>query len=113
MDLHNIEIFQNKDISWDYNGNDDDPSPSSSSNAHGTRCAGEIAMIANNAKCGVGIAYNSNIGGIRMLDGSVTDLLEGRAMTHAIDKYVLSLLTFQQEKFYTLGNHCPNSIFQG
>ena len=43
-------------------------------------------MIANNNKCGVGIAYNSNIGGIRMLDGSVTDLLEGQAMAHAIDK---------------------------
>ena len=49
-------------------------------------------MIANNGKCGVGIAYNSNIGGIRMLDGSVTDLLEGKAMTHAIDKYGLFLL---------------------
>ena len=30
---------------------------------HGTRCAGEIAMVANNSKCGVGIAYNSRIGG--------------------------------------------------
>ena len=45
-------------------------------------------MVANNGKCGVGIAYNSNIGGIRMLDGSVTDLLEGRAMAHAVDKYI-------------------------
>jgi len=75
-----------KDISWDYNGQDDDPTPSSSSNAHGTRCAGEIAMLANNERCGVGIAYNSNIGGVRMLDGSVTDLLEGKAMAHAVDK---------------------------
>ena len=77
---------QRKDISWDYNGQDDDPTPSSSSNAHGTRCAGEIAMLANNERCGVGIAYNSNIGGVRMLDGSVTDLLEGKAMAHAVDK---------------------------
>ena len=77
---------QNKEISWDYNGNDDDPTPSGYSNAHGTRCAGEIAMIANNGKCGVGIAYNANIGGIRMLDGSVTDLLEGKAMAHAVKK---------------------------
>ena len=45
-------------------------------------------MIANNQKCGVGIAYNAKIGGVRMLDGRVTDLLEGNAMTHAIDKYV-------------------------
>lgn len=30
---------------------------------HGTRCAGEIAMQANNRKCGVGVAYNSRVGG--------------------------------------------------
>lgn len=30
---------------------------------HGTRCAGEIAMAANNGFCGVGIAYNAKIGG--------------------------------------------------
>ena len=32
-------------------------------NRHGTRCAGEIAMSANNKYCGVGVAYNSKIGG--------------------------------------------------
>jgi len=36
-------------------------------NKHGTRCAGEIASTANNYICGVGIAYNSKIGGINML----------------------------------------------
>ena len=30
---------------------------------HGTRCAGEIAMAANNHKCGVGVAYNAALGG--------------------------------------------------
>ena len=30
---------------------------------HGTRCAGEVAMIANNQKCGVGVAYDALIGG--------------------------------------------------
>lgn len=30
---------------------------------HGTRCAGEVAMMANNKKCGVGVAYNARIGG--------------------------------------------------
>jgi subtilisin family serine protease len=33
------------------------------SNSHGTRCAGEIAMVGQNKKCGVGIAYNAKIGG--------------------------------------------------
>jgi subtilisin family serine protease len=31
---------------------------------HGTRCAGEIAMVENNGFCGVGVAYNSKIGGL-------------------------------------------------
>lgn len=30
---------------------------------HGTRCAGEIAMKADNKICGVGIAFNARIGG--------------------------------------------------
>jgi len=33
-------------------------------NNHGTRCAGEIAMAANNKKCGVGVAYNAKVGGL-------------------------------------------------
>ncbi|CAJ0967010.1 unnamed protein product, partial [Ranitomeya imitator] len=31
---------------------------------HGTRCAGEVAAVANNGICGVGIAYNANIGAL-------------------------------------------------
>lgn len=32
-------------------------------NEHGTRCAGEIAAVANNGVCGVGIAYEASISG--------------------------------------------------
>lgn len=32
-------------------------------NKHGTRCAGEIAAVAFNSFCGIGIAYNASIGG--------------------------------------------------
>lgn len=32
-------------------------------NKHGTRCAGEIAAVAFNNFCGIGIAYNASIGG--------------------------------------------------
>ena len=31
--------------------------------SHGTRCAGEIAAVANNSVCGVGVAYEASIGG--------------------------------------------------
>lgn len=47
-------------------------------NRHGTRCAGEVAGIRDNQVCGVGIAYGASIGGIRMLDGDVTDAVEAR-----------------------------------
>ena len=33
--------------------------------SHGTRCAGEVAAVANNSVCGVGVAYDANIGGKR------------------------------------------------
>lgn len=58
--------FQDENISYDLNSNDADPSPrptSPAKNVHGTRCAGEIAMVANNGKCGVGIAFRAKIGG--------------------------------------------------
>ena len=57
-----LENYDSK-ISFDFNGNDDDPSPADATNSHGTRCAGEIAMRADNHLCGVGVAYNATIGG--------------------------------------------------
>ncbi|NXN30746.1 FURIN protein, partial [Nycticryphes semicollaris] len=47
---------------------------------HGTRCAGEVAAVANNGICGVGVAYNARIGGVRMLDGEVTDAVEAHSL---------------------------------
>ena len=43
-------------------------------------------MEANNEKCGVGVAFNAGIGGIRMLDGTVTDRVEATALIHALEK---------------------------
>ncbi|MEQ2291395.1 hypothetical protein AMECASPLE_013038, partial [Ameca splendens] len=48
---------------------------------HGTRCAGEVAAVANNGICGAGVAYNAKIGGVRMLDGEVTDLVEAHSLS--------------------------------
>ncbi|XP_033124087.1 furin-like isoform X2 [Anneissia japonica] len=72
--------------SYDVNGEDSDPTPRynpSNENRHGTRCAGEVAAIANNGICSVGVAYNAGIGGVRMLDGQVTDVVEARSLSHA------------------------------
>ncbi|XP_018422266.1 PREDICTED: proprotein convertase subtilisin/kexin type 6 isoform X4 [Nanorana parkeri] len=77
--IHNYDPYASHDV----NGDDQDPSPrydASNENKHGTRCAGEVAASANNSYCIVGIAYNARIGGIRMLDGDVTDVVEAKSL---------------------------------
>ncbi|XP_055335787.1 neuroendocrine convertase 1-like [Paramacrobiotus metropolitanus] len=86
VETNHTDLISNydPDASTDINGNDRDPSPrydNPEDTHHGTRCAGEVAMQANNNICGVGIAYNARIGGIRMLDGIVTDRVEGEAFS--------------------------------
>merc|ERR1712025_1224123 len=73
-----------QDASYDMNDNDPDPSPrydATNINRHGTRCAGEVSASANNSICSVGIAYESKVGGVRMLDGDVTDAVEARSLS--------------------------------
>uniref|UniRef100_A0A663N1L5 Proprotein convertase subtilisin/kexin type 4 n=1 Tax=Athene cunicularia TaxID=194338 RepID=A0A663N1L5_ATHCN len=50
-------------------------------NRHGTRCAGEVAAAANNRICGAGVAYKAKVGGVRMLDGPITDVVEAQALS--------------------------------
>nr|XP_054959223.1 proprotein convertase subtilisin/kexin type 4 isoform X1 [Pan paniscus] len=70
--------------SYDFNDYDPDPQPRytpSKENRHGTRCAGEVAAMANNGFCGVGVAFNARIGGVRMLDGTITDVIEAQSLS--------------------------------
>ncbi|KAJ1180119.1 hypothetical protein NDU88_005343 [Pleurodeles waltl] len=78
-----LEGNYDPDASYDVNDQDSDPQPrytQMNDNRHGTRCAGEVAAVANNGICGVGVAYNAKIGGVRMLDGEVTDAVEARSL---------------------------------
>uniref|UniRef100_A0A671Q6T2 Furin-1-like n=1 Tax=Sinocyclocheilus anshuiensis TaxID=1608454 RepID=A0A671Q6T2_9TELE len=80
------DLIQNYDPDASYDVNDGDPDPQPrytqlNDNRHGTRCAGEVAAVANNGMCGVGVAYNSKIGGVRMLDGEVTDVVEAQSLS--------------------------------
>ena len=50
-------------------------------NRHGTRCSGQVAAKRDNGVCVPGIAFNANIGGVRMLDGSVTDQVEASSLS--------------------------------
>lgn len=82
LDHSNRDLQKNFDwkASRDLNGNDNDPQPRDASDQyHGTKCSGEIAATANNSFCGVGLAPDIKIGGIRMLDGTVTGITENAA----------------------------------
>ncbi|KAM3611892.1 uncharacterized protein V6R79_025475 [Siganus canaliculatus] len=86
IERNHPDLLQNYDpqASFDVNGNDMDPMPrydATNENKHGTRCAGEVAAAANNSHCIVGIAYNARIGGVRMLDGDVTDMVEAKSLS--------------------------------
>ena len=80
------DLIRNYDplSSTDVNDNDSDPNPRydfSDTNRHGTRCAGQVAATPNNTLCIVGIAFNAHIGGIRMLDGQVSDAVEAKSLS--------------------------------
>ncbi|XP_015439209.1 PREDICTED: furin-like protease 1, isoform 1-CRR isoform X2 [Dufourea novaeangliae] len=80
------DLYKNYDpqASYDVNNHDEDPMPRYDlldSNRHGTRCAGEVAATANNSICAVGVAFGAGIGGVRMLDGDVTDAVEARSLS--------------------------------
>ncbi|ESN91678.1 hypothetical protein HELRODRAFT_96355 [Helobdella robusta] len=76
----------NAEASYDFSSNDPFPYPRYTDdwfNSHGTRCAGEIAAMKNNEICGVGVAYESKVAGLRMLDQPyMTDLIEANSMGH-------------------------------
>lgn len=68
--------------SYDFNDQVSDPKPRLSDDKHGTRCAGEIGAVRNNV-CGVGVAYDSKVSGLRILSALISDADEATAMTYA------------------------------
>ncbi|XP_050295160.1 neuroendocrine convertase 2 [Anthonomus grandis grandis] len=81
-----LKFNYNAKASYDFSSNDPFPYPRYTDdwfNSHGTRCAGEVAAARDNGICGVGVAYDSKIAGIRMLDQPyMTDLIEANSMGH-------------------------------
>lgn len=45
-------------------------------------------MIANNKKCGVGVAWGAKVGGVKLLDGQITDRIEGEAIGKLVTRSV-------------------------
>ncbi|KAI8867093.1 hypothetical protein GQ42DRAFT_127252, partial [Ramicandelaber brevisporus] len=70
------------EASYDFNEHTNLPTPKLWDDYHGTRCAGQIAAVANDV-CGVGVAYNSRVGGLRILSGPITDVDEAAALNYA------------------------------
>ncbi|CRL07391.1 CLUMA_CG020365, isoform A [Clunio marinus] len=92
-----LKFNYNAEASYDFSSNDPFPYPRYTDdwfNSHGTRCAGEVAAARDNDICGVGVAYDSKVAGIRMLDQPyMTDLIEANSMghePHKIDIYSAS-----------------------
>ena len=71
--------------SYDFNDDTDEPKPRLKDDRHGTRCAGEIAAVKNGV-CGVGVAWNARIGGIRILSKVITDEDEAHAMIYEMQE---------------------------
>jgi kexin len=84
LDMYSDDLKDNyfAEGSYDFNDHSLEPKPRLSDDRHGTRCAGEVSAVRNNV-CGVGVAYDSKIAGIRILSKLITDADEAVAMNYA------------------------------
>jgi kexin len=92
VDFKSLDIKENffAGGSYDFNAHTALPEPRLSDDQHGTRCAGEIAAIKNDV-CGVGVAYNAHVAGVRILSGPITDVDEAAALNYAYqDNHIYS-----------------------
>ncbi|KAH0558442.1 hypothetical protein GP486_004899 [Trichoglossum hirsutum] len=87
LDMYSEDLKNNyfAEGSYDFNDKVPEPKPVLSDDRHGTRCAGEVAAVRNNV-CGVGVAYDSKVAGIRILSAAITDADEAIAMNYAFQK---------------------------
>lgn len=83
LDMNSADLKDNYYAkgSFDFINHNPNPIPKAFDDRHGTRCAGEIAAVKNDA-CGVGVAYNSKVSGILILGSFVTDIDEAESLNH-------------------------------
>ncbi|KAK0564317.1 pheromone processing endoprotease [Tilletia horrida] len=83
LDMHSPDLKDNfyEEGSYDFNAHTKLPEPRASDDQHGTRCAGEIAAVKNDA-CGVGVAYEARVAGLRILSGPISDADEAAALNY-------------------------------
>lgn len=83
LDMYSNDLKDNyfAEGSYDFNEHDPEPKPTLSDDRHGTRCAGEVAAVRNDV-CGVGVAYDAKVAGIRILSGELTNADEAEALIY-------------------------------
>jgi kexin len=92
LDMYSNDLKANyfAEGSWDFNENSPEPKPLLFDDKHGTRCAGEVSAVRNGV-CGVGMAYDSKVAGIRILSKPIDDADEAAAVNYG----------FQQNHIYS------------
>lgn len=81
MDSDDLKDNYFREGSYDFNDHVDDPKPRLSDDKHGTRCAGEISAVRNDV-CGVGVAYDGKVSGVRILSKVISDADEATALNY-------------------------------
>ncbi|KZO90492.1 hypothetical protein CALVIDRAFT_490381 [Calocera viscosa TUFC12733] len=87
LDMDSDDLAANYDAagSWDFNDHVPEPKPRLSDDRHGTRCTGEIGAVRNDV-CGVGVAYDTRVSGIRILSGPISDADEAASLNYGFDE---------------------------
>ncbi|WEW57678.1 pheromone processing endoprotease [Emydomyces testavorans] len=87
LDMYSHDLKDNyfAEGSYDFNDKGKEPKPRLVDDKHGTRCAGEVAAVKNNI-CGLGVAYDGKVAGIRILSKPVTDEDEAAAINYGFQK---------------------------
>ena len=87
LDMYSDDLKGNyfAEGSYDFNDHTDEPKPRLQEDHHGTRCAGEVAAVKNNV-CGVGVAYDSKVAGLRILSKQISDEDEAVAINYQMQK---------------------------
>ncbi|KAK2865354.1 hypothetical protein FQN49_003666 [Arthroderma sp. PD_2] len=83
LDMDSLDLKPNyySNGSYDFNDGMPEPRPRLRDDHHGTLCAAEIAA-AKNGICGIGVAYQSRVSGIRMLSKPVDDVDQAAAINY-------------------------------
>lgn len=94
-ETHNLGIDGNhpdlkhavdKERSWDFNASMQGAAPvDKERDRHGTRCAGQIASKPGNGVCGVGVAWDVRLVGIRILSEYINSEIESKAVALLAD----------------------------